>query len=450
MFEGLTERLTGLFDRLKKKGLLTEEDVQESLRQIRRVLLEADVNFKVVKDFCSRVRDRAVGEEVLTSLSPGQTMIKIVDGELVRLLQGENEVETWRPLGERPMILMVGLNGSGKTTHSAKLAAYYAERGRKPLLVATDVHRPAAIQQLITLGERINIPVFHMGDRLEPVDIAKAALAQAERDHRDLLIIDTAGRLTIDAGLMAELATLKTGLAPQQTWLVLDAMTGQDAVNVAEQFEQAVGVDGYILSKMDSDARGGAALSIRAVTGRPIRFIGTGEKVGDLEEFHPDRIARRILGMGDVLSMIERVERATDQQAARDIEARLRNNQFDLEDFRQQLQQVTKLGPLDQLLSLMPGIGQSLASGKMQVDESRLGRMEAIINSMTQDERRRPDVIKNSRRKRIAAGSGTSTREVNELLKQYRQMKTMFGQFTEMEKSKRGRRALDRMFGGRR
>ncbi|MBI5831111.1 MAG: signal recognition particle protein [Armatimonadetes bacterium] len=449
MFESLTERLTGLFDRLKKKGVLTEEDVQESLRQIRRVLLEADVNFRVVKDFCARVRDRAVGEEILASLSPAQQMVKIVHAELVALLTGDAQAESWKPQGSCSIILMVGLNGSGKTTHSAKLASYWSDRGFKPLLVATDVHRPAAIEQLITLGERINVPVFHMGDRLEPVAIAKAALAQAQRDKRDLIIIDTAGRLHIDAALMDELRELKDGVPPTQTWLVLDAMTGQDAVNVAEQFETAVGVDGYILSKMDSDARGGAALSIRAVTGKPIRFIGVGEKVGDLEEFHTDRIAQRILGMGDVLSLIERAERAIDQQQAQELEARLRANQFDLEDFRNQLKQVTKLGPLEQVLGMLPGVGQALASGQMQVDEKRLGRMEAILSSMTMDERRRPDIIKNSRRKRIAAGSGTSTREVNEVLKQFRQMKAMFAQFSEMEKSRRGRRSLERMFGRR-
>lgn len=449
MFESLTERLTGLFDRLKKKGVLTEEDVQESLRQIRRVLLEADVNFRVVKDFCARVRDRAVGEEILASLSPAQQMVKIVHAELVALLTGDAQAESWKPQGSCSIILMVGLNGSGKTTHSAKLASYWSDRGFKPLLVATDVHRPAAIEQLITLGERINVPVFHMGDRLEPVAIAKAALAQAQRDKRDLIIIDTAGRLHIDAALMDELRELKVGVPPTQTWLVLDAMTGQDAVNVAEQFETAVGVDGYILSKMDSDARGGAALSIRAVTGKPIRFIGVGEKVGDLEEFHTDRIAQRILGMGDVLSLIERAERAIDQQQAQELEARLRANQFDLEDFRNQLKQVTKLGPLEQVLGMLPGVGQALASGQMQVDEKRLGRMEAILSSMTMDERRRPDIIKNSRRKRIAAGSGTSTREVNEVLKQFRQMKAMFAQFSEMEKSRRGRRSLERMFGRR-
>lgn len=450
MFEGLTERLTGLFDRLKKKGILTEEDVQESLRQIRRVLLEADVNFNVVKNFCAQVRQRAVGEEVLASLSPAQQMIKIVHQELIKLLAGEATDDRFRLLGDRPILLVVGLNGSGKTTHSAKLASYWAARGRKPLLVATDVHRPAAIEQLRTLAEKIHVPMFSMGDRLEPVDIAKAALAHAEREGRDLLIIDTAGRLHIDAGLMAELVTLKTGVKPQQTWLVLDAMTGQDAVNVAEQFEGAVGIDGYILSKMDSDARGGAALSIRAVTGKPIRFIGVGEKVGDLEEFHADRIAQRILGMGDMLSLIERAEAALDQKEAAALEDKLRHNQFDLEDFRTQLRQVHKLGPLDQVLSLVPGVGQALAQGQMVVDESRLKRFEAIISSMTMEERRKPDLLKNSRRKRVAAGSGTSPREVNELLRQYRQMKAMFGQFADMEKSRRGRRALERMFGSRR
>ena len=449
MFEGLTERLLGVFDRLKRKGVLTEEDVQESLRQIRRVLLEADVNFKVVKDFLAQVRGRAVGEEVLASLSPAQQMIKIVHEELIGLLKGAGGSEVWRPLGERPIILVVGLNGSGKTTHSAKLAAWYAERGRKPLLVATDVHRPAAIEQLRTLGERVKVPVFQMGDRVEPVDIAKAALSHAEREGRDLILIDTAGRLHVDAGLMAELVTLKQGVSPQQTWLVLDAMTGQDAVTVAEQFEAAVGVDGYILSKMDSDARGGAALSIRAVTGRPIRFIGVGEKVGDLEEFQPERVAQRILGMGDVLSLIERAERAIDQQTAAELEEKLRRNQFDLEDYRQQLRQVHKLGPLDQVLSLMPGVGQALASGQMVVDESRLKRMEAILSSMTLEERRKPEILRNSRRKRIAAGSGTSPREVNEVLRQYRQMKAMFGQIADMEKTRHGRRALEKLFGRR-
>ncbi len=452
MFESLTERLNGLFERWRKKGVLTEEDIQDSLRQIRRALLEADVNFRVVKDFCARVRERAQGEQIMHSLSAGQQMVKVVHTELVALLTGDEPAEPWTPpTGRRAVLLMVGLNGSGKTTHSAKLAQHYQRAGHKPLLVATDVHRPAAIEQLMLLGERIGVPVFQMGDRLEPVDIAKAAMAAATRDGNDLIIIDTAGRLHVDAGLMAELKTLRDGVEPDQTWLVLDAMTGQDAVNVAEQFEEAIGVDGYILSKMDSDARGGAALSIRAVTGEPIRFIGTGEKVGDLEEFIPDRIAQRILGMGDVLTLIERAERNIDQQTARDLEARLRNKQFDLEDFRLQLQQVHHLGPLDQVLGMLPGMGQAMAQGQMQVDESKLGRMEAILSSMTSEERRRPELIRTSRRRRIAAGSGTSSREVSELLKQFKQMKTMFAQFSDMEKSKRGRRALERMFsrGGR-
>lgn len=449
MFEGLSERLLGVFDRLKRSGRITEEDVKQSLRQIRLVLLEADVNFRVVKDFLARVRDRAVGEEVLTGLNPGQQMIKIVHDELITLLQGEASVEPYRPAGPRPIIVLAGLNGSGKTTHAAKLAVHYAKRGRKPLLVATDVHRPAAIQQLQTLGQKVGVPVFQMGDRVEPVDIARAALTAAERDGHDLLIIDTAGRLHVDAALMEELQALVAGVQPQQTFLVLDAMTGQDAVNVAEQFEQAVGIDGYILSKMDSDTRGGAALSIRAVTGKPIRFLGVGEKPDDLEEFHPDRVAQRILGQGDVLSLIERVEAAVDQQEARVMEERLRSRTFDLDDFRSQLRQVHKLGPLDQVLGMIPGMGQQLAAGNFQIDESRLARFEAIINSMTTEERRKPEIIKNSRRKRIAAGSGTSTREVNHLLRQFRQMKDMFGQMAELEKSPRGRKALTRMFGGR-
>ncbi|NUQ01825.1 MAG: signal recognition particle protein [Armatimonadetes bacterium] len=449
MFEGLTERLLGVFDRLKKKGVLTEEDVKQSLRQIRLVLLEADVNFKVVKDFLAAVRERAVGEEILRSLTPGQQMIKVVHEELIKLLQGDQPQDNWRLSGELPVLMICGLNGSGKTTHTAKLASYYISRGRKPLLVATDVHRPAAIAQLQTLGERVGAPVFQMGDRQEPVHIARAAIAQAKELGRDLVIIDTAGRLHIDAALMQELVELEQGVQPEQTWLVLDAMTGQDAVNVAEQFEAAVRVDGYILSKMDSDARGGAALSIRAVTGKPIRFLGVGEKVGDLEEYHPDRVAGRILGQGDVLSFIERAEQAVDQDLARELEDKLRHKKFDLEDFRLQLRQVHKLGPLDQVLSMIPGVGQGLASGNLQVDESRLHRMEAMIGSMTMDERRRPEIIKSSRRKRIAAGSGTSTREVNALLRQYRQMREMFGQFAELEKTSRGRRQLSRMFGGR-
>ncbi|MBI2300561.1 MAG: signal recognition particle protein [Armatimonadetes bacterium] len=449
MFEGLTERLLGVFDRLKRKGVLTEEDVTTSLRQIRLVLLEADVSFKVVRDFLARVKARAVGEEVLGSLTPGQQMVKIVNQELITLLAGEGGEQELRLTGERPVVLVAGLNGSGKTTTAAKLAVWYRDRRRKPLLVATDVHRPAAIAQLETLGERCATPVFQMGDRQEPVHIARAALSHAAAHGQDLLIIDTAGRLHIDDALMQELAELKRGVEVQQTWLVLDAMTGQDAVTVADEFEKQVGVDGYILSKMDSDARGGAALSIRAVTGKPIRFLGIGEKVGDLEEYHADRIANRILGMGDVLSLIERAEAAVDEQVAAELEERLRNNQFDLEDFRTQLGQVHKLGPLEQVLGMLPGMGQALASGQMVVDESRLKHWQAILDSMTVYERRNPEVIKNSRRKRIAAGSGMETRDVNELLRQFRQMKAMFTQFAGMEKTARGRRQLHKWFGGR-
>lgn len=449
MFEGLTERLGKVFDSLRKKGVLSEDDVKQSLRQIRLVLLEADVNSNVVRSFCRTVQHRAVGEVIHSALNPGQQMVKLVNEELVNLLQGEAAVEPWKPAGELPVLLVCGLNGSGKTTTCAKLAAHYERRGRKPLLVATDVHRPAAIQQLQTLGEKVGVPVFQMGTAQEPVHIARAARSFAAEGGHDLLIIDTAGRLHIDAGLMDELATLKRGIEPQQTWLVLDAMTGQDAVNVAEQFDGAVGVDGYILSKMDSDTRGGAALSIRAVTGKPIRFIGSGEKPGDLDEFIATRVADRILGMGDMLSLIERAEAAMDQQVAHQLEDKLRDGKFDLEDFLLQLRQVPKLGPLDQLVGLLPGMGPMMASGQMQVDEKAIGRMEAILCSMTQDERRRPELIKGSRRKRIAAGSGTSTQAVNGLLRQFKQMKGLFGQFAGMEKTVRGRRQLQRMFGGR-
>jgi len=450
LFEGLTERMLGVFDKLKRKGVLTEDDVKQSLRQIRLVLLEADVNFNVVKDFLAAVKRRAVGEELLNSLAPGEQMIKIVYEELLELLQGEPETEPWRLKGELPIILICGLNGAGKTTHAAKLATWYQSRGRKPMLVATDVHRPAAIAQLQTLGEKVGVPVFQMGDRGEPVNIAKAALNQAREAGCDLLLIDTAGRLHIDAALMDELVALEQGVEPDETWLVLDAMTGQDAVNVAEQFEAKIAVSGYILSKMDSDARGGAALSIRATTGQPIRFLGIGEKPGDLEEFHPDRIAGRILGRGDMQSLLERAEAAMDAGTSRELEEKLRNNSFDLEDFRQQLRQVHNLGPLDQLMSMMPGIGQQIASGQLMVDESRLAKFEAIISSMTPDERKRPEIIKNSRRKRIAAGSGSSTKDVNGLLRQFRQMKNMFGQMAALEKTSRGRRQLERMFGSRR
>ena len=449
MFEGLTERMLGVFDKLKRKGVLTEEDVKQSLRQIRLVLLEADVNFNVVKSFLAAVKQRAVGEELLNSLAPGEQMIKIVYEELLQLLQGDQPAEEWRLTGELPVVMICGLNGAGKTTCAAKLAAWYQSRGRKPLLVATDVHRPAAIMQLQTLGEKVGVPVFQMGDRGEPVNIAKAALAHAQQHDCDLLLIDTAGRLHIDAALMHELVELEQGLQPDETWLVLDAMTGQDAVNVAEQFEAQVAVSGYVLSKMDSDARGGAALSIRATTGKPIRFLGVGEKPSDLEEFHPDRIAGRILGRGDMQSLLERAEAAMDAGNARELEEKLRTNKFDLEDFRQQLRQVHNLGPLDQLMGMMPGVGQQLAAGNLVVDESRLARFEAIIGSMTMDERQRPEIIKSSRRKRIAAGSGTSTKEVNGLLRQFRQMKQMFGQMAALEKTSRGRRQLERMFGRR-
>ncbi|HIE51398.1 MAG TPA: signal recognition particle protein [Armatimonadetes bacterium] len=440
MFEGLSERLYGIFKNLRGKGKLTEVDVQEGLRQIRLVLLEADVNFRVVKDFIAQVRKRAVGQEVLKSLTPGQQLVKIVHEELIRLLGGEEEEGFRLRSGEVAVLLLAGLQGGGKTTTAAKLGVYYRKRGRKPLLTATDVHRPAAIKQLEVLGKQARLPVFSLGERTEPAHIARAALSQARREGHDLLIIDTSGRLHIDEYMMEELRAIREAVSPQATWLVLDAMTGQDAVNVATQFDETVGVDGFILTKLDGDARGGAALSIRAVTGKPIRFIGMGEKLDDLEVFHADRIASRILGLGDVLSLIERAEQEFDQELAWELERKIRTDTLDLNDFRRQLREVTKLGPLEQILSFLPGFKMA---GPIEIDERKLKRMDAIISSMTEEERRHPEIIKGSRRARIARGSGTSVQEVNELLRQFRQMKKMFKQLTQMEKRGRGPRGRE-------
>jgi len=446
MFESLTERLHTVFSKWRGKGRLTEADVKQGLRQIRLVLLEADVNYKVVKDFIGRVQDRAVGEEVLRSLTPGQQLVKVVNEELIEILGGAGQEEFRLRTDGVPVLMLAGLQGGGKTTTAAKLALYYRRRGRKPLLVATDIQRPAAIHQLEVLGQQANIPVFQMGTRQTPANIARAAVSHAQEKGLDLVVIDTAGRLGIDEMLMEELRDIRAAVTPQETWLVLNATTGQDAVNVAQQFEAGVGVDGYILTMMDGDARGGAALSIRAVTGKPIRFLGVGEKLNDLEPFNAEGLSSRILGMGDILSLIERAEAAIDEEVAEKLEQKLRENKFDLNDFRLQMQQVTKLGPLDQILSLFPGYRKMAARGPVEVDEGRLKRMEAIINSMTEKERTDPDILNGSRRRRIAYGSGTTVQEVNQLLNQYRQMKRMFGQFVEMEK-----KGIDvgRMFGVR-
>ena len=435
MFESLSEKLQSVFKKLRGKGALTEADVNEALREVRLVLLEADVNFRVVKDFISRVRERAVGQEVLQSLTPAQQVVKIVNEELTNLLGG-NEVGLKSAQKPPTIIMLAGLQGSGKTTTAAKLANTLRKQGRKPLLVAADIYRPAAIKQLQVLGSQLGVPVFTLGDKQDAVSIGKAAVASAQSNGQDVVILDTAGRLHIDEGMMDELKRLKAAISPNEVLLVVDAMTGQDAVNVAERFNQALEVDGFIITKLDSDARGGAALSIKAVTGHPIKFAGVGEKLDALEPFHPERMAGRILGMGDVLSLIEKAESAFDQEKADELERRLRENKFDFEDYLEQLQQMRKMGPLDQLVGMIPGLNPKQMKG-VEIDESQIGKVEAIIRSMTREERHHPEVMNGSRRRRIAAGSGTSVQEVNRLMNQFEQMKKMIRDLADMEQGRR-------------
>lgn len=434
MFESLAEKLQSTFKKLKGKGKLSEDDVKVAMREVRVALLEADVNFKVVKDFVERVRSRAVGIEVLESLTPGQQVIKIVNEELTELMGGTESKITF---ASRPptVIMMVGLQGAGKTTTTGKLGNLLKKQGRRPLLVAGDIYRPAAIKQLQVLGSQLDIPVFSMGDNKSPVDIAKGALEYAESNGRDIILIDTAGRLHINEELMTELQNIKDTVKPNEILLVVDAMTGQDAVTVAESFNEQLAIDGVVLTKLDGDARGGAALSIRAVTGKPIKFVGMGEKLDALEPFHPDRLASRILGMGDVLSLIEKAQAAFDEKEAAKLQEKMRTNSFTLEDFLDQMQQMKKMGPLDQILGMIPGLGgKQLKEIQGQIDEKEMGRVEAIIKSMTTHERRNPEVINGSRRKRIAKGSGTRVQDVNKLLKQFQQTQAMMKQFAGMEK----------------
>ena len=435
MFESLSEKLQNVFKRLRGKGALSEADVNEALREVRLVLLEADVNFRVVKDFIVRVRERAVGREVLQSLTPAQQVVKIVNEELTSLLGGS---EVGIKLAAKPptIIILAGLQGSGKTTTAAKLANTLRKQGRKPLLVAADIYRPAAIKQLQVLGSQIGIPVFTLGDKQDAVSIGKAAVGSAQSSGQDVVILDTAGRLHIDEQMMDELKRLKAALSPDEVLLVVDAMTGQDAVNVAEQFNQALEVDGFIVTKLDSDARGGAALSIKAVTGHPIKYAGVGEKLDALEPFHPERMASRILGMGDVLSLIEKAEAAMDQQKVEELERKLRENRFDFEDYLEQLRQMRKMGPLDQLLGMIPGLNPKQMKG-VEIDENQIGKVEAIICSMTREERHHPEVMNGSRRRRIAAGSGTSVQEVNRLMNQFEQMRKMIRDLADMEQGRR-------------
>jgi len=430
MFESLTEKLSGVFRRATGRGKLNEGNVQDALKEVRLALLEADVNYKVVKKFVEDIRRRAVGEEVLQSLTPGQQLIKIVNKELTRLMGEVNQ--GLQLVGRTPHALMlIGLQGSGKTTTAAKLANYLRKHGRHPYLVPADIYRPAAIDQLVKLGGQIEVPVYPTDMKQKPEKICLDALSRAGKEGADVLIIDTAGRLHIDETLMAELVRIKEKIHPNESLLVADAMTGQDAVNVAKQFDERLDITGVILSKMEGDARGGAALSIKAVTDKPIKFIGVGEKLDALEPFHPDRMASQILGMGDMLSLIEKAQSEFDEKEALKLEKKLRKREFDLEDFQAQLHQVKKLGSLEHILGMLPGMGQLKKLKQYKPDERELVKVEAIINSMTQQERRQYKIINGSRRRRIAKGSGTTVQEVNRLLKNFTQTKKMMERFAK-------------------
>lgn len=441
IFEGLSDKLQNAFGKLRSKGKLTEADVKTAMREVKMALLEADVNFKVVKDFVKVVQERCVGEEVLKSLTPGQMVVKIVNEELTALMGDVQSKLTYSPQPPT-VIMMVGLQGAGKTTTSGKLGGYIKKEGKSPLLVACDVYRPAAIKQLQVVGEKLDLPVFTMGDQVSPVEIAKKALEHAKSHSNDVVIIDTAGRLHVDEVLMQELKDIKTQVNPQEILLVVDSMTGQDAVNVSESFNEILGVDGVVLTKLDGDTRGGAALSIRAVTQKPIKFIGMGEKLDNLEPFYPDRMASRILGMGDVLSLIEKAESALDLEKAKELGQKLKKNEMDFEDFLMQLEQVQNLGPLDKLLELVPGMGNLKGQiGDLDSKGKEINRTKAIIQSMTLEERRNPQILNASRKKRIARGSGTSVQDVNRLIKQFNEMKKMMKMFQSsgmMGKMKKG------------
>ena len=443
MFQNLTEKINAAFKKFKSKGKLTEEDVKVGMREIKLALLEADVNFKVVRDFIKKVTERAVGADVLQSLLPAQQIVKIVNEELTALMGGEGERIK---LASRPptVVMMVGLQGAGKTTHCGKLAGMFKKQGRRPLLVACDVYRPAAIKQLQVVGQQLDIPVFEMGTDVSPVKIAKAGVEHAKQYGHDVVFIDTTGRLHIDEKMMEELKEIKETLEPQEILLVVDAMLGQDAVNVAESFNSLLDITGVVLTKLDGDTRGGAALSVRYVTGKPIKYVGVGEKLDAIEPFHPDRMASRILGMGDMLSLIEKAEQAYDEKQAEELERKMRTSTFDLEDFLEQFRQIKKLGPMKDILAQLPGVDASKLQNA-QIDEKAIGRTEAIILSMTPAERHKPSLITPPRKRRIAAGSGTKIEDVNRLLKQFDQtckmMKEMSsGKFNRMMKKTRKHR----------
>ena len=425
-FEGLSEKLNAVFKRLKGRGVLTETDVKEAMREVKMALLEADVSYKVVKDFIGKVTERAVGTDVLASLTPAQQVIKIVNEELIALMGNENARINY-PSKPPCIIMMVGLQGSGKTTHAAKLAKYFKDQGKRPLLAACDVYRPAAINQLQVVGEKAGVKVFEMG-QINPVTIAKEAVKHATDHGNEVVILDTAGRLHIDEQLMDELKSIKEETNPHEIMLVVDAMTGQDAVNVAKAFDDALGITGVLMSKLDSDTRGGAALSVLAVTGKPIKFVGTGEKLDDFEQFHPERMASRILGMGDVLTLIEKAENVMSQKDAEKLTKKFKENKFDMDDLLDQMRQIKKMGSMKSIIGMLPGVGDKIKD--TDIDESQFTRVEAIITSMTTAERAKPSIINPSRKKRIAKGSGTKVEDVNRLLRQFEQMQKMMKQFT--------------------
>ncbi len=441
-FEGLTDKISAAFKKLRGKGRLTEADVKAAMREIRLALLEADVSYKVVKDFVGKVSERAVGTDVLESLSPAQMIVKIVNEELTALMGSENQK---LQLASQPptVVMLVGLQGAGKTTNGAKLAGLFKKQGRRPLLVACDIYRPAAIKQLQVVGEKLDIPVFEMG-QTNPVEIAKAAMAHAVRHGNDMVFLDTAGRLHVDEQLMEELKAIKAEVKPHEILLVVDAMTGQDAVNAAQSFNEWLDIDGVMLSKLDGDARGGAALSVKAVTAKPIKFAGIGEKLDQIEPFHPERMASRILGMGDVLTLIEKAEQALDMKKAEELEKKLRSNKFTLQDYYDQMSQIKNMGSMEDILGMMPGMGNLK---NVKIDEKAMGRTEAIILSMTPYERENPGCLGSSRKKRIAAGAGVKVEEVNKLLKSFDAMNAMMKQFTGPGAAKKMKK-LQRMGGG--
>ncbi|MCC3376266.1 signal recognition particle protein [Cohnella sp. REN36] len=450
-FEGLTTRLQNVFGKLRGKGKLSEDDVNEAMREVRLALLEADVNFKVVKDFISKVKEKAVGQEVTKSFTPGMVVVDIVHKELIELMGG---TQSKLAKSNRPptVVLMAGLQGAGKTTLTGKLAKLLQSQNHKPLLVAGDIYRPAAIKQLQVLGDQIQVPVFTMGDQVSPVEIARQGVQQAKEQGNDYVLIDTAGRLQIDEALMEEIKQIHDAVKPDEVLLVVDAMTGQEAVNVAKSFHEQLALTGVVLTKLDGDTRGGAALSVKAVTGCPIKFASTGEKIDQLEAFHPDRMASRILGMGDMLSLIEKAQSNIDEEKAKEMERKMRTAEFTFDDFLEQMEQVRKMGPLDQLLDMMPGMNKLKANPNFKIDEKQIARTEAIAKSMTKVEKQKPDIINYSRRKRIAAGSGTTLADVNRLLKQFEDMKKMMKQFSGMmgpKGPKGGMKGLKNLLGGK-